>query len=225
MSPKQSPGGLLEPWLASLSQRSRNTARSYRAAALRFLAVVGEQATDPASIQAYLGTLHGLSPASRAHHVSAVRSFVRFAMRQGSIPTSPLDLLQRPRVALTSGQRYLNADDLRSLLVASRKVSRTAYAVILLMASTGLRVSEAASAQWRHLFRDPDGRLGLIVTGKGGKQRVIKIPDRLYAVLAELRGSERLEAKDKTPLIPDRARTAYSTRALWALVKKATAAA
>src|SRR5438477_6158675 len=38
-------------------------------------------------------------------------------------------------------------------------------------------VSELAGAQWRHLFRDPEGRLGLLVVGKGGKERVVKVRD------------------------------------------------
>ncbi len=225
MSPRESLGSLLEPWVASLGQRSPNTARSYREAAHRFLAVVGEQATDPGSMQAYLGTLASLAPASRAHHVSAVRSFIRFAQRQGSIPTSPLDLLQRPRVAITSGQRYLVESELRALLAAAAKLSPAAYAAVLLMATTGLRVSEAAAAEWRHLFRDPDGRLGLLVIGKGGKERVVKVSDRLFLALAELHGSQRLDAKDRTPLIPDRERTRYGTRAFGKMVRKAAAGA
>jgi integrase/recombinase XerD len=146
-------------------------------------------------------------------------------MRQGSIPTSPLELLQRPRVAITSGQRYLNLEELRRLLLAAKRVSPTIHALVLLLAGTGLRVSEAATAQWRHLFQDPDARLGLLVTGKGGKQRVVKISDRVLSVLAQLHGSDRLDARDRTPLIQNRDHTAYSTRALWAMVKRAGAVA
>ena len=50
----------------------------------------------------YLGSLAGLSAASRAHHISAVRSFLMYCQGQGIIPRTPLDALKRPRVALTS---------------------------------------------------------------------------------------------------------------------------
>ncbi len=54
---------------------------------------------------------------------------------------------------------------------------------------------------------------------------MVKISDRLFRVVAQLPGSDHLDAKDRTPLIQDRDHTAYSTRALWVMVKKAAEAA
>src|SRR5437870_6336215 len=89
----------------------------------------------------------------------------------------------------------------------------------------GLRVSELAFAQWRHLFRDPEGRLGLLVVGKGGKERVVKVRLDLYELLCEQRTRMRLptelNAKDRTPLVPNRRGEPYHTRSLHKLVSKA----
>jgi site-specific recombinase XerD len=92
-----------------------------------------------------------------------------------------------------------------------------------------LRVSELASAQWRHLFRDPEGRLGLLVVGKGGKERVIKVRDDLFALLCEERKRKRLPTKldgrDRSPLLTSRRRMPYTTRGLHKLVAGAAEAA
>src|SRR5437867_2680783 len=90
---------------------------------------------------------------------------------------------------------------------------------------TGLRVSELAQAEWRHLFRDPEGRLGLVVVGKGGKERVVKIRHDLFELLCEQRTRMglpmALDGKDKTPLIANAKGGAYHTRTLHKLVANA----
>ena len=98
-------------WAAGLRARSHHTARSYQEAVERFLAAVGKP-VEEVSVQdalAYAGELSqsGLSRASVAHHISAVRSFLRHCQGLGIMPTSPLDALRRPTVAITSMSRYL----------------------------------------------------------------------------------------------------------------------
>ena len=153
-----------------------------------------------------------------------MRSFLRYAKAQGVIGRDPTELLVRPRVAITSMNRYLTEDELRTLMGAARTLSARHYAACLLLATTGLRLSEAAQAEWRHLFRDPDGRLGLLVVGKGGKERVVKVSAGTFGVLAQLHGSEELDARDRTPLIADSRGTPYSANGLWRLVRAAVAA-
>ncbi len=62
-------------------------------------------------------------------------------------------------------------------------------------------MSELVNAEWRDLFEDPEGRLGLRVVGKGGKERVVRIRDDLFSVLSALRGSDALDARDRSPLL------------------------
>lgn len=218
---------LLEPWTRSLAGRSKHTARSYEACVSRFLEAVGDEPLGPQSLGRYLADLDaaGLAPASRAHHVSAVRSFLRFAQRQGLIDPGPLDLLVRPRVAITSMNRYLDEGELRRLLAAARELGPRHEAVCALLALTGLRITEAADAEWRHLFRDPDGRLGLLVVGKGGKERVVKVADPLFVILAARHGADHLDARDRSPLLVDARGSAYTSNGLWRLVRAAVDAA
>ena len=212
---------LLRPWLSALRQRSEHTARNYDVCVRRFLDELGDRELDPDAVGDYLESLRGLAPGSRAAHISAVRSFLRVAQSQGLIEKSPVDLLIRPCVAITSYGRYLDVDELRQLIAAARALSPTHYAIVLLLAGTGLRVSEAAGAEWRDVYRDPAGRVGLRVIGKGGKERVVKIRADVLAALAHLHGTDELDASDRTPLFPSPRGGAYTAWALWAKTREA----
>ena len=223
--------GYASAFIESLRARSQHTARSYGFCIGRFLKAIDKPVAEVkvADAARYLATLDGLSPASKAHHISAVRSFLKFLQGQGVIPTTPLDVLRRPRVAITSMTRYLTQEEAEKLLAAAAEVSWQSYLAVAAMLLTGLRVSELAQAQWRHLFRDPEGRLGLLVVGKGGKERVLKVRDDLFGLLCEQRrlaglGTD-LDGKDRMPLVPNRSRQAYHTRSLHKLVAKAAAKA
>src|SRR5438093_476120 len=181
--------GYASAFVQSLRVRSEHTARSYAFCIDRFIQAVDKPVaalgiTDAAR---YLATLDGLSPASKAHHISAVRSFLRFLQSQGVIATTPLDVLRRPRVAITSMTRYVTLEEAERLLAAAADVSWPCYLSVAALLLTGLRVSELAQAQWRHLFRDPEDRLRLLVVGQGGKERVVKVRDDLFALVCEQR--------------------------------------
>jgi integrase/recombinase XerD len=219
--------GYAEAFIESLRTRSQHTARSYGHCIRRFLTMVGKPLSElsVADAAGYLASIDGLSPASKAHHISAVRSFLRFLQGQGIIPTTPLDVLRRPRVAITSMTRYLTQEEAETLLVGAAKVSRQCHLACAVMLLTGVRVAELAQAQWRHLFRDPEGRLGLLVVGKGGKERVVKVRDDLFRLLCEERSQlslpTDLDARDTSALVPNTRGRPYHTRTLHKLVARA----
>src|SRR2546425_8710433 len=122
--------GYVRAYLETLRVRSEHTARSYAYCLGRFLKAVERPVAQLTIADAanYLRTLDGLSPASKAHHISAVRSFLKFLQGQGIIPTTPLDALRRPRVAITSMTRYLGTmAEAETLLETTRAISDEAY--------------------------------------------------------------------------------------------------
>jgi site-specific recombinase XerD len=50
------------------------------------------------------------------------------------------------------------------------------------------------------------------------RHHAVRVRDDVFAALAALHGSERLDAKDTSPLLPDSRQTAYTTRGLYKLV-------
>ena len=67
------------------------------------------------------------------------------------------------------------------------------------------------------------------MVGKGGKERVIKVRDDLFALLCEERKRKRLPTKldgrDRSPLLAGRGKKPYTTRGLHKLVSTAAKAA
>jgi len=139
-------------FVEALRPRSEHTARSYAHAVGGFLAETGkpvDQLTVP-DAAAYLGSLSGLAAASRAHHISAIRSFLKYCQAQGIIPYTPLDALKRPRVALTSMTRYLCQEEAERLLQAARGVSPQCHVACAALLLTGLEEQvEKASPRLR----------------------------------------------------------------------------
>ena len=216
-----------EQWLAGVESGSRHTANNYRQALQRFYRVVGKPVTELTAqdVSKFVSDLNAsqLAPGSRAAYMSAVRSFLRYAQDAEILAKSPLHLLKRPRVEVTSMNRYLTPDEARAVLDAAAPSESVAVALML---TTGLRVSEVTGAQWRHLFHDADGRLGLLVHGKGNKSRVVAVPDPLWTLIRadrERRGQGmELDERDASPLVADRRGTPYTRQGLLKLVRRVT---
>jgi integrase/recombinase XerD len=215
---------LLARWAKRLGRRSPQTARSYRHAVGGFIGSLGEEPLSTEGTERWVEGLQRLAPASQAHRISAVRTFLRFGQTQGVVSKSPIDVLVRPRVTVTSYGRYLTVDELAILFGAARDLSPRHYGTVAALTLTGCRVSELAAARWGDLYRDPAGRLGLRIVGKGGKERAVKIREDLFRALATLHGSAELDSDDTAPLIPgERSRggvPACSTRTLQRLVSE-----
>lgn len=220
---------LLNTWTATLAGQSEHTARAYRYAVGQFLDAVGKPVAEVtvADAAGYLAELggSGLARSSVALHVSAVRSFLRWCQGMGVLPRSPLDVLRRPRVSVTSLNRYVTLQEAKALLEGAKEVGPSAHLAVAIMLLTGARVAEVAGLEWRHVFEDMTGGRGLLIHGKGNKERHVGLRDDLWALLVadrERRGLDAgLSAKDRTPLVVTSRGTAPTTRTIGRWVKQA----
>lgn len=114
---------------------------------------------------------------------------------------------------------------------AARELGRVHEALLTLLWSTGVRVSEAAGARWCDLYADPQGRIGLrVLHAKGGRERQVRIlPETLHTLAAIRRGPnagrETLDPGDETALIPKLSGRPYGSWWLWKAVKDCAAKA
>lgn len=172
---------------------ARNTALAYGRDLLdatRWLASRGPglQGAAEGDLEAYLVALDaaGLSAATRARRLSALRQFYRFAVEEGWRPDNPALRLGQPR-----GPRRLpgtlGEDEVSRLLEAAGRVGRSAaerarnLCLVELLYATGLRVSELVSLPVAAARGDP--RL-LLVRGKGGRERIVPLSEPARAALA-----------------------------------------
>ncbi|WP_298690732.1 tyrosine recombinase XerC [uncultured Sphingomonas sp.] len=174
---------------------SAHTVRAYVATAHRLIGFVGGYRGGPvdaamlatltsADLRAYLARRRAddeLTNASAARELSAVRSFLLFAGGEGtSIPRIHAPRVKRgvPRPIGPADARALAADaaDARDVpWIAARDL-----AVLLLLYGAGLRVGEAMALDAGLL---PLGE-AIIVTGKGGKARVVPLLAVVRAAIA-----------------------------------------
>jgi integrase/recombinase XerC len=129
---------------------------------------------DTLAVRSYLAHLHRgrLANRSLARHLSTLRSFFRWACREGHLETSPAKGLPAPRVPKTL-PRAMTLADTERLLDADEEVGlvpERERALFELLYATGLRVSEAAGLDLEDV--DFSARLAR-VTGKGSRERIV----------------------------------------------------
>jgi len=187
-------------WLKATLARSgsRETHTAYARALRRFQTWWGDRpllAVRPADAFRYAEFLRtsGLSPSSQSQAIAAMRSLYGFAARAGVLPVSPFQNAPSPKLGPRTIESGLEPDDVHRMLATARSRPR---AVLLLLATTGLRISEALNARWSDTFVDGLGRTGLRVTGRGRAREVKLIPAVLEALEAVRQGDYLLPARD-----------------------------
>ena len=178
---------LLEAWhdhLALGLRRSEHTVRAYMRTAQRLLVRQGLVDWDAVAdlsaghLRTHLAARReqGLSNASVARELSALKSFIAFARTQAGREVSDAPRMRGPRIA-KGLPRPVTPDDAIGLaetvdaLAVEDWVGARDRAVLLLLYGAGLRIAEALSLKADAL---PLGDR-LTVTGKGGKQRVVPL--------------------------------------------------
>ncbi len=128
---------------------------------------------DTLSVRSHLASLHRAKLANRslARHLSTLRSFFRWACREGHLDHNPTKGLPSPRVP-RSLPRALTLADTESLLETEDEghLPERERALFELLYATGLRVSEAAALDVEDV--DLTARM-LRAQGKGRKERIV----------------------------------------------------
>ncbi|HEX4848797.1 MAG TPA: tyrosine recombinase XerC [Novosphingobium sp.] len=178
---------ILEAWHDQLSQgrrRSPHTVRAYVATAARLLDAVEVDSwgalarLDAAALRQQLARrrAEGLTNASAARELSALKGFIAFAREQAGLADPAPPRMRGPRIK-KGIPRPVTPDEAVNLAAmvdedaAEEWIGSRDRAVLLLLYGAGLRIAEALSLTGASL---PLGET-LVVTGKGNKQRVVPL--------------------------------------------------
>src|SRR5215213_209874 len=110
-----------------------------------------------------------LAPASIARRASALNGFYRYATRQRAVIGSPFATVERPRPDDEHATSRLSDPERRALRRAARADGPRSDALITLLVTNGLRISEALNARIEHLSIT-DGHRVLRYRRKGNKR-------------------------------------------------------
>jgi tyrosine recombinase XerC len=133
-----------------------------------------EQA-DGEAVRSFLAALsrRGLGKKSQGRALSAIRSFFRFACREGALGFNPAVSIPAPRAPRTL-PRHLRPGEVEQLLTpppgAESSLQLRDRALLELLYGSGLRVSELVGLDWGDL--DLEARV-VRVLGKGRKERMV----------------------------------------------------
>jgi len=187
---------LLEQWgqhLAAGRRRSPHTVRAYVATAARLLDRVEAEdwpalaRLDGHALRSQLAgrRAEGIGNVSAARELSALKAFLAFAREQAGYFDPAPPRVRGPRIK-KGLPRPVTPDDAANVAEAVAQSAAEDWigmrdrAVLLLMYGAGLRIAEALSLKGADL---PLGET-LVVTGKGGKQRVVPLLPVVRAAVA-----------------------------------------
>ncbi|MGA9252964.1 MAG: site-specific tyrosine recombinase XerD [Roseobacter sp.] len=216
---------------------ARNTLLAYGRDLKDFEAWVGHRNRTFAvvtrdDVEAYLISCdaEGLSRATRARRLSAIKQLYRFAFEEGWRSDNPALQITGPGRDKKLPQT-LSEDEVDRLLQASRTTGRKPAdkarntCLMELLYATGMRVSELVSLPVSAARGDP--RM-LLIRGKGGKERMVPLSPPARAALAEwlkLRDTSEDEKKKSGQvaskfLFPSRGASGHLTRHMFYLLIK-----
>jgi integrase/recombinase XerD len=187
------------------TRRAPKTVEAYR----RDLSALGDWLDGPVSavkteqLEQYLAELRaaGLSPATIARRVAAVRSFFRHQTLLGARADNPAAELELPRRRRTLPRTLSPSEAERLVEAASGTTPRDLRdrALVELLYGAGLRVSEAVGLDKSSV--DLDARLVRCI-GKGSKERVVPIGRQAVQALRRYmsRGRPFLDARHRPEL-------------------------
>ncbi len=181
-------------YLRDQRRASPQTLRAYESDLAQFGAFLSEEhsggpAPGPAGIDAlavrgFVARLHrsGLGRSSIARKLSAVRSFMEHAVREGRIESSPAKTVPTPKVPKRL-PRDLTVDEVFALLdgiEASDDAGIRDRAILEFLYATGLRVGELVSLDFEDLDLPGDT---VRVLGKGNKERIVPFGGKAKSAL------------------------------------------
>jgi integrase/recombinase XerD len=160
---------------------SENTLHAYRRDIQKFAAFAGKRKLSTESVTRsdivdFLGTLYRqkLDSRSVARHLVTIRHFFRFSLMEGFVTEDPAGNIESPKFR-QSLPDFLSVEEVDRLLQQPDTAATAGLrdkAMIELMYSTGLRVSELCNLRVADVQMDP-GCLRCV--GKGDKERLVPI--------------------------------------------------
>jgi integrase/recombinase XerC len=177
---------------------------------------------SPLDLRQYVSDLHaaGYARSSISRRLASLRSFFRFAQREGTVDSNPAKPLRNPRKQRAL-PHFLTSEEVERLLLApdtSGKMGARDLAILETMYSTGVRVSELVGMN----VQDLDLAEGVArIRGKGKRERFAPIGSFAVGAIEhwlETRADGELDRQD--PVFVNRLGTRLSTRSVGRMLEK-----
>ena len=211
-SPTATNAQLIEMWVHG---KSVNTQNAYRRYANNFFNHLGGKPLAGITlmdVQTWQLTI-SRSPNSQRVAIGAIKSLLSFAHQLGIIPSNVGILVRSPAAKNKLAEKILTPEQVQSLIAAASNGRNRA--ILRLLYSGGLRVSELCQLQWRDLKERKNGGQ-VTVFGKGDKTRVVLLGKNVWGEVSVLRG----DATENDPVFVSNKGGSLSRTMVFYMVKK-----
>jgi len=214
---------LISLWLYKF--KSPHTKRAYEGDIKEFLAFVHDRPLNEVTfedLQEFDETVASRtegkprSNASLNRRMAAVRSLLTFGCEKiRALPTNVGSITSLRPVKNVLAERILSEEQIFKMFAAEG--SDRNLALLKFLYYSGARVSEACALCWRDAVDRGNDEGQVTVFGKGGKTRVVLIPQKAWRSLLELRG----EAKGDSPIFVSQRGGQLDVSQVFRIVQKA----
>ncbi len=131
-----------------------------------------------ANLQDYMHTVvkNGLSERTQSRRLSSMHEFFRFLYSESVREDNPTELLDSPKIGKAL-PKYLSEDEVLTLIEAAVQKDMRLGVLLELAYASGMRVSELVGLPVTAILQE--GQM-IMITGKGGKQRMVPLNDVAY---------------------------------------------
>lgn len=182
------------------------------------------RAVDARCIRGYLKTLYESRKKSTiGRKLAALKGFFRYLLREGVIHRDPLVGFATPKQEAPL-VKFLSVDEAFRVLGCMPEegvLPARDRAVMEVLYSSGVRVSELVGLDWRHV----DFSLGVVkVLGKGSRERIVPVGEAALAALRDYADHQRTRwrrtARGEEPVFLNRSGNRITTRSVARIVEK-----
>ena len=219
---------MFDAWLSMEKGLSANTVEAYNDDILKLLKYIADRHRCPeeieeADLHEFLATLYdlGISARTQARIISGIRSFFSFLKITGKVKDNPAALLKMPKM----GKHFPDILTVEEIDAMEAAIDVSTYegcrnrAIVEVMYSCGLRVSEVVSLRISNLFLQEEY---IMVEGKGSKQRLVPISETAITLIRDylaIRGDVNVKSDAEDILFLNRRGSGMSRVMIFYIVK------
>jgi integrase/recombinase XerD len=169
-----------------------------------------------AAIQNFIETYYFKSHETKRQRIGILKSLFSFGVKSGYFVTNPTVMISSPQSHSKLTERYLTEEEVMKMITLTE--SPRDLAILKVLYSGGVRVSELVGLNWGDLQSRENGSGQIKVRGKGNQERVVVLSESTFLDLTKLKSQH---SKDHDPIFLSRQMGRLSVGAVQLLVDQA----
>ena len=122
--------------------------------------------------------------------IATLKMFFSFAKDCGLIETNPFALVKQKASPSKVSEKFLTTKEIERLLNALKEAGEREYILGLLLASTGMRISEVQQISWKDFYEMPDGSISVSALRKGNERQLLSLRSDVWEAIKAYMGKE-----------------------------------